>query len=163
MEQGAESWKDYTQILTRVKSVISRTRFTDEPVTSLAGLQFNIQKITHALNDIKNQQFELDLLNERGQEVLDIADLNNKNTIQKQLEGTNSEWRDLVSGLEGRRQALEALSKHWEDLDNRWNYTETRLTSIEERSKLVDNVVRSKQHVLDTIKSLDVSYFVLSI
>jgi len=53
LEQGAEMWKEYTQSLERVRAVISRTRFTDEPVTTLAGLQFNIQKITHALNDIQ--------------------------------------------------------------------------------------------------------------
>ena len=53
LEQGAEMWRDYTQSLERVRAVISRTKFTDEPVTTLAGLQFNIQKITHALNDIQ--------------------------------------------------------------------------------------------------------------
>lgn len=53
LEQGAETWRDYTQTLERVRTVIARSRFTDEPVTTLAGLQFNIQKITHALNDIQ--------------------------------------------------------------------------------------------------------------
>lgn len=53
LEQGAETWRDYTQTLERVRAVIARSRFTDEPVTTLAGLQFNIQKITHALNDIQ--------------------------------------------------------------------------------------------------------------
>lgn len=163
LEQGAESWRDYIQILERVKSVISRMRFTDEPVTTLAGLQFNIQKITHALNDIKNQQFELDLLNERGHEVLDIADVNNKNTITIQLDKLNSEWHDLVSGLDDRKNTLESLSKHWEDLESRWNNTDTKLNSIEERSKLIDNIVRSKQHILDTIKSLDVSFIIFNL
>ncbi|XP_034936487.1 nesprin-1 isoform X11 [Chelonus insularis] len=155
LEQGAESWRDYTQTLERVKAVISRSRFTDEPVTTLAGLQFNIQKITHALNDIHNQQFELDLLNERGREVLNLADINNKQTINDQLKETNSEWKELVSGLEGRRDALEALSKHWEEFEGRWNHTELKLNAIEERSKLVDGIVRSTNHLEDTIKSLD--------
>lgn len=53
LEQGAEMWRDFAQTLERVKAVIARTRFTDEPVSTLAGLQFNIQKITHALNDIQ--------------------------------------------------------------------------------------------------------------
>lgn len=157
LEQGAESWRDYTQSLERVKAVIARTRFTDEPVTTLAGLQFNIQKIMHALNDIQNQQFELDLLNERGQEVLKLADAANHRSIESQLAECNADWRELVSGLEGRRDALEALSKHWEELEARWCHTESRLTAIEERSKLIDTVVRSKQHLRDTIKVVDVS------
>ncbi|XP_012253400.2 muscle-specific protein 300 kDa isoform X14 [Athalia rosae] len=155
LEQGAETWRDYTQTLERVRAVISRTRFTDEPVSTLAGLQFNIQKITHALNDIQNQQFELDLLNERGKEVLDQADAANKSIIQSQLSATTLEWSELVSGLEGRRSALEALSRHWEDLESRWAATEAKLNATEERNKLIDSVVRSKQHLVDTTKSLD--------
>ncbi|XP_012271233.1 nesprin-1 isoform X8 [Orussus abietinus] len=155
LEQGAETWRDYQQSLERVGAVIGRTRFTDEPVTTLAGLQFNIQKITHALNDIQNQQFELDLLNERGVEVLRQADPTNKKIIEAQLAGTTAEWKELVSGLEGRRDALEALSRHWEELETRWTLTEARLNAIEERNKLVDTVVRSKQHLCDTVKSLD--------
>lgn len=53
LEQDAEIWKDYCQTLDKVKAVIGRTKFTDEPVTTLAGLHFNIQKISHALNDIQ--------------------------------------------------------------------------------------------------------------
>jgi len=52
LEQDAEIWRDYCQTVDKVKSVLARTQFSDEPVTSLAGLHFNIQKITHALNDI---------------------------------------------------------------------------------------------------------------
>ncbi|KAL0110413.1 hypothetical protein PUN28_013801 [Cardiocondyla obscurior] len=155
LEQGAEVWKDYTQSLERVRAVIGRTQFTDEPVTTLAGLQFNIQKITHAINDIQNQQFELDLLNERGREVLELADTNNKKTIESQLSLINSEWRELVSGLEGRRNALEALSRHWEGLEAQWTLIETRLTATEEKNKLIDTVVRSKQHLHDTAKALE--------
>lgn len=157
LEQGAENWRDYTQTLERVRAVISRMKFTDEPVTTLAGLQFNTQKITHALNDIQNQHFELDLLNERGREVLSLTNATNKTTIENQLAETSAQWTELVSGLEGRRDALEALSKHWEVLEAQWNHVETRLNAIEERNKLVDCVVRSKQHIQDTIKSLNVS------
>lgn len=53
LEQDAEMWKDYCQTVDKVKSVLARSQFTDEPVTTLAGLHFNIQKITHALNDIQ--------------------------------------------------------------------------------------------------------------
>ncbi|XP_029680499.1 nesprin-1 isoform X2 [Formica exsecta] len=155
LEQGAEMWRDYTQSLERVRSIISRTRFTDEPVTTLAGLQFNIQKITHVLNDIQNQQFELDLLNERGQEVLQLADTNNKKAIELQLSEISLEWHELISGFEGRRNALDALSQHWEDLETQWALVETRLTAIEEKNKLIDTVIRSKQHLHDTVKALE--------
>lgn len=99
----------------------------------------------------------MDLLNERGREVLRLADINNKKTIESQLSEINSKWRELVSGLEGRRNALEALSRHWEDLETQWSLIETRLTATEEKNKLIDAVVRSKQHLYDTVKALEVS------
>lgn len=99
----------------------------------------------------------MDLLNERSQEVLRLADANNKKTIETQIAEISAEWRELVSGLEGRRDALEALSKHWEDLEAQWSVIEARVNVIEEKSKLLDTVVRSKQHLQDVIKALHVS------
>ena len=99
----------------------------------------------------------MDLLNERGQEVLRLADINNKKAIESQLSEINLQWRELVSGLEGRRDALEALSRHWEDLEAQWALIESRLIATEEKSKLIDTVVRSKQHLHDTVKVLEVS------
>ncbi|KAF7272974.1 hypothetical protein GWI33_014281 [Rhynchophorus ferrugineus] len=53
LEQDAELWKEYLQSLDKVKAIVARTKFVDEVVSNLAGLQFNIQKIAHALNDIQ--------------------------------------------------------------------------------------------------------------
>lgn len=97
-------------------------------------------------------------MNERGREVSQLADTLNKKSIDEQLSVTSAEWQELVSGLEGRRDALELLSRHWEELEARWSQTETRVNVNEERSKLVDSVVRSKQQLRDTIKGLDVSF-----
>lgn len=96
-------------------------------------------------------------MNERGREVLRLADINNKKTIESRISETSSEWKDLVSGLEGRRDALEALSKHWEDLEAQWSIIEAKINAIEEKSRLLDTVIRSKQHLLDAIKALRVS------
>lgn len=109
----------------------------------------------------QNQQFELDLLNERGREVLHLANPRNKKKIEDQLSEITTEWKELVSGLEGRRDALEALSRHWEELETRYSHVETRLNAIEEKSKLIDTVVRSKQHLQDINKALDVSIIIL--
>lgn len=74
-----------------------------------------------------------------------------------QLSEISSEWHELVSGFEGRRNALDALSQHWENLETQWTLVETRLTAIEEKNKLIDTVIRSKQHLHDTVKALEVS------
>ncbi|KAJ9597060.1 hypothetical protein L9F63_027050, partial [Diploptera punctata] len=53
LEHNMEIWKDFCQTMDKVRSVLARSQYTDEPVTSLAGLHFDILKITHDLNDIQ--------------------------------------------------------------------------------------------------------------
>lgn len=78
------------------------------------------------------------------------------------MEEVSSSWRELVSGLEGRRNTLEALYEHWEEFETQWTNVEARLNEIEERNKFTQPIVRSKEHLLDTIGTLNVSnYFFL--
>ncbi|KAF5308512.1 hypothetical protein FQR65_LT06177 [Abscondita terminalis] len=155
MEQNAEIWKDYCQTLDKVKTVIGRTHFVDEPVSTLAGLHFNVQKITHALNDIQNQQFELDLLLERVNEITSQADQKNKERTEQQSSEVAEEWATLVSDLENRRDTISKLSLIWETFEGRWQNFESLLTGIEEKLKHTDTIVRNKQHVIDTIKYIE--------
>lgn len=53
LEKYMELWKEYCQQCDKVKNIIARSHVADEPVTNLAGLHFNKQKIAHALNDIQ--------------------------------------------------------------------------------------------------------------
>lgn len=101
----------------------------------------------------------MDSLNEKGSEIIKQANDHNKNIVTEQLDEINTEWKKLISGLEERRKTLEALLKHWEEFDSKRHAVETQLNSIEEKNKLVDTTVKSRQHVLDTIKNLDVSFF----
>ncbi|XP_017768073.1 PREDICTED: nesprin-1 [Nicrophorus vespilloides] len=155
LEQVAESWKDYCGTLDKVKAVVARSQFTDEPVSALAGLHFNIQKIEHVLNDINNQQGELDLLRERASEILQHADERNRKTIEQQLSDVTGEWTKLVSTLESRKDIMNKLAGVWETFEGRCQHFESLLTGIEERSKHVDTVVRNKQHVITTYKSIE--------
>ncbi|XP_057659189.1 muscle-specific protein 300 kDa isoform X4 [Diorhabda carinulata] len=154
LEQDAEMWKDYCNTLDRVKAVISRTKFIDEPVSTLAGLHFNIQKISHALNDVQNQQLELDLLQQRVNEIIQQADQKNRQNIQSQSDQVSEEWTSLVSDLEKRRDTLTGLAQMWEVFEGRWQNFESLLSSVSEKAKHLDYVVRSKEHLVQTNKSL---------
>ncbi|KAJ9596214.1 hypothetical protein L9F63_027163, partial [Diploptera punctata] len=114
LEHNMEIWKDFCQTMDKVRCVLARSQYTDEPVTSLAGLHFDILKITHDLNDIQNQQAEIDLLNERGRDITRQADHSNRQNVEKQLSNINREWNDLLSGLESRRDTLTKLAQHWD-------------------------------------------------
>lgn len=54
LDENLDSWKSYRQSLEKIRSILSRVLEADEtPVTNLAGLQFNLQKATQALNDLQ--------------------------------------------------------------------------------------------------------------
>lgn len=53
LEIDADAWKEYGQLHEKVRNILGRVKFSDEPVSNLAGLHFNMQKISHALNDVQ--------------------------------------------------------------------------------------------------------------
>lgn len=54
LEKEAAAWKEYQKLAERVKGVLARATFeVDGPVEDLAALQFGLQKIAHALNDLQ--------------------------------------------------------------------------------------------------------------
>lgn len=53
LEKENELWREYQQSVERVKATIERSKFTDEPVQNLAGVHFNIQKLTHAIGNVQ--------------------------------------------------------------------------------------------------------------
>lgn len=53
LEENLVNWKQYQQLLEKIQGVLSRAQVTEEPVNNLAGLQFNLQKTVHALNDLR--------------------------------------------------------------------------------------------------------------
>lgn len=154
LEQDFEIWREFVQCRDKVNSVLARTKFVDEPVENLAGLHFNIQKLTHALNDISNQTGSLDFLNEKAGEIESQADAETKKKLSEQMKSTNDEWKDLVGSLESRRETLSVLAQHWEQFETQMQAVESNLTRCEEKVKLIDMVVRSRPQLEETKSNL---------
>lgn len=53
LEQDLSSWKEYSVMHEKVKALLSRIAFSDDSVSTLAGLQFSLQRISHAQNDLQ--------------------------------------------------------------------------------------------------------------
>jgi hypothetical protein len=105
----------------------------------------------------QNQQLELDLLVERANEITKQADERNRVKTQSQSGEVSEEWSALVGDLESRRDTLTKLAQIWETFEGRWQHFEGLLSSVEERAKHVDAVVRSKEHVIATNNDILVS------
>lgn len=114
LEQGVEVWHDYCAVLEKVRAALLRADFSDEPVTTLAGLHFNVQKLEHAMVDTRSQQPEVDLLNERMREIVSQADTINKERIETEVTKINNEWVCFIDGLESRKDTLVKLGQHWQ-------------------------------------------------
>lgn len=55
LAEALELSRLYKAALNAASTAIERATFSDEPVTSLGGLHFNLDKIDHAIRDIKVQ------------------------------------------------------------------------------------------------------------
>jgi len=53
LDQDSELWKEYLNLMERVRHIAARNRFVDDAVSSLPSLHSNIQRITYSLNDIQ--------------------------------------------------------------------------------------------------------------
>lgn len=94
---------------------------------------------------------------ERVADITNQADQRNKEKVERQSAEVSQEWARLVSGLEARRDALTKLSQVWETFEGRWQNFENLLGTTEEKVKRVDGIVRSRSHVVETKKILEVN------
>lgn len=89
-------------------------------------------------------------MNERAHGILRQADPLNREHIEKQNIAINRDWTDLIDNFETRRDTLTTLSQHWEEFDNKLHSFENQIIRLEERSRHVDPVVRSRRQLEDT-------------
>lgn len=97
------------------------------------------------------------MFNQRSQDLVRQADSVSRTNIEHQTNQINSDWKNLVSDLENRIENLKGLSQHWEEFDKRIHLLENQLARLDERSRNVDSVVRSKRHLEDTKNVIQVS------
>ena len=157
MESDCELWKEYLQNRDKILSILSRLKFADEDINNLAGLHKNVQKITHALNDINNQSSELELHNEKSNEIIKRADNKSKDKFKKEMKDLNDEWKNTINDLEKRRDTLNNLAQNWERLETQIQNFESFLTKANEKVKLLDVAVRSKSQEDEARNTLTVS------
>lgn len=95
---------------------------------------------------------------ERVNEISKHADKRNKENIEKQSKDVSDDWSALVTDLEKRRNALTKLAEVWETFEGRWQNFESLISTIDEKAKHVDSVVRDKQHVINTKQTFEVRF-----
>lgn len=97
LEQDCELWRELCSEQDRVLALLERCVFTDDPVNSLAGVQFNIQKLTAAIADVTHQTPVLKLFLERCRELSAKADASNKVKLEADAQDIQNKWNHLLS------------------------------------------------------------------
>ncbi|GAB0095245.1 nesprin-1 [Sergentomyia squamirostris] len=154
LEENLQLWKQYCECYEKVNSLIERSKLPEESVENLGALNFILQKVNQALNDVQAKSVDVDALNEKAQIIKRFADADNLEKIERQQSKINENWNNLIVDLKRRKEFIGALLENWEQLDKKANSLDTQLTHIGEQCKLLDPVVRSRKQLEDSEQTL---------
>uniref|UniRef100_A0A1B0C1F9 KASH domain-containing protein n=1 Tax=Glossina palpalis gambiensis TaxID=67801 RepID=A0A1B0C1F9_9MUSC len=157
LEREHERFREYQQSMERVKTTIELTKFPDESVNNLAGLHFNIQKLTHAMGNVMSQTSDISLVNQQAQALIREADARNRQLIEQDNAQLNRLWQDLIKNLEQRLEKLQTIADKWDSFENRLLAWEKALSRLSDKFRNVDPVVRSRRHLEETKHVIQVS------
>lgn len=59
LEQDLEIWKDFCQLLEKIKAILDKNDIQEEPVTSVDALRMYVEKLNHARNDLEVGDFKI--------------------------------------------------------------------------------------------------------
>lgn len=53
LEQDLEIWKDFCQLIDKIKAILDKNDIQGEPITSVDALRLHLEKLKHAKNDLE--------------------------------------------------------------------------------------------------------------
>lgn len=59
LEQDLEIWKDFCQLVDKIKAILDKNSIPDEAFSSIDSLRLHLEKLTHAKNDLEVSLFSL--------------------------------------------------------------------------------------------------------
>lgn len=59
LEQDLEIWKDFCQLVDKIKAIIEKNDITEESIHSVDSLRMHLEKLTHAKNDLEVSYLKL--------------------------------------------------------------------------------------------------------
>lgn len=62
LEQDLDIWKDFCQLVDKIKAILNKNDIKDEPITSVDVLRVHLEKLNHAKNDLEVSFFFIILL-----------------------------------------------------------------------------------------------------
>ena len=113
------------------------------------------------------QQCEIDKLNELSQHIIDRADTEYRERVQKENTEINKAWTDNSNLLDNLRDNLIQLLHQWDQLEDILHELELKSNSLLEKDKNLDLIVKStadienKAHILQVKKAINWKHVII--
>ncbi|CAG4999353.1 unnamed protein product, partial [Parnassius apollo] len=154
LEQDLEIWKDFCQLVEKIKAILDKNDIQDETVTSVDALRMYLEKLNHARNDLENQQPLLDVVRERARELCSGADAASGERVEQKTRELADRWNVACEGLAKRATTADSQLQRWTQLLDTQRSLASAITAASDRLRQLDANPSTRRRALDTRHAL---------
>ncbi|KAI5642762.1 spectrin repeat domain-containing protein [Phthorimaea operculella] len=154
LEQDLEIWKDFCQLVDKIKAILDKNDIKEEPITSVDVLRVHLEKIKHAKNDLENQQALLDVLRERARELCSGADAASGERVEQKTRELADRWGTACEDLAQRAATADHQLSRWTQLLDIQRSLGASITAASDRLRQLDATPSTRRRALDTRHAL---------
>ncbi|CAG9579065.1 unnamed protein product [Danaus chrysippus] len=149
LEIDLEIWKDFCQLVEKIKAILDKNDIPEEPVTSMESLRLYVEKLKHAHNDLENQQALLDVVRERARELSVGADAASGERVEQRARELADRWEVACEGLAKRAATADSQLQRWSSLEDTHRALSAALTAAADRLRHLDTSPPTRRRALD--------------
>ncbi|CAG9785832.1 unnamed protein product [Diatraea saccharalis] len=149
LEQDLEIWKDFCQLVDKIKAMLDKNDIKDEPFTTLDELRMHLEKLKHAKNDLENQQPLLDVVRERARELCSGADAASGERVEQKTRELADRWNITCEGLAKRAATEDHQLQRWTQLLDVQRSLTASITAASDRLRQLDATPTTRRRALD--------------
>ncbi|CAH2077111.1 unnamed protein product, partial [Iphiclides podalirius] len=154
LEQDLEIWKDFCQLVEKIKALLDKNDIKDEAVTTVDALRMHLEKLNHAKNDLENQQPLLDVVRERAREICSGADAASGERVEQKTRELADRWNVACEDLAKRATTADSQLQRWTQLLDNQRSLAAAVTAASDRLRQLDASPSTRRRAIDTRHAL---------
>ncbi|CAH3870841.1 unnamed protein product [Pieris brassicae] len=154
LEQDLEIWKDFCQLVEKIRAILDKNEIPDEYVTSVDALRLHLEKLNHAKSDLENQQPLLDVVRERARELSSGADAASGERVEHRTRELAECWNIACEGLAKRAVTADTQLHRWTQLLDTQRSLSSAITAANDRLRQLDASPSTRRRAVDTRHAL---------
>ncbi|GBO98724.1 Nesprin-1 [Eumeta japonica] len=154
LEQDLEIWKDFCQLLDKIRAILDKNDVPEENITSMDGLRMHLEKLTHAKKDLENQQPLLEVVRERSRELCSGADAASGGRVEQRSRELAERWGAAGDALATRADKAAHQFQRWGALAESQRALASALTAAGDRLRQLDARPATRRRAVDARQAL---------